>query len=571
VTASQQRARILKTLSLRQRLYALTLVSLAPALFLLVYNVTVIREQRRVEVHNEAMRLGEQSSLELQRVIGGAEAVLLSLARAPSIRSFDTRQCVPYLRDIVAAMPQFDSLGVVDSSGTLRCRQEMPAQAVNAKERPYFKEVMAHGTFYIGTFQKGLVNGAAQLPLAYPIRDEAGHVNGMIVAALDIQWLNGLVNDRAFNPEEALTVADRNGVIVARHPLAEQFIGTKIPEQYMSLVHAKTPGTIEVLSQDGTQRILGYIPPTPISGLYVSAGIGAKAAMEPVNTATLRAALAIVAGAALAFLFAALTGHSLISEPVARVLRTVDSWRGGDSSARTGMINGSEISLIGAAMDRFMQELEETRAGRQEAEAERVLLSRELEHRVKNTLATVRAIAAQTFTGESMKPALGVFSGRLVALGRAYEQLRKQDWQSADLEGTVASTMLPFPSEQFDISGPPIAVNPKATLALTMALHELATNAAKYGALSLREGRIAIAWHVADDKFHLEWREYGGPPVAAPSRKGFGTRMIKQILASDLGGEVWLTYPASGAVCRIEVRLAKLTEHKTAQKDARQD
>jgi two-component sensor histidine kinase len=281
--------------------------------------------------------------------------------------------------------------------------------------------------------------------------------------------------------------------------------------------------------------------------------------MDPVNTATLRGALAIIAGAALAFMFAVLTGRSLISEPVARILRTVDSWRGGDSSARTGMSDGSEISLIGAAMDRFMQELEETRAGRHQAEEERILLSRELEHRVKNTLATVRAIAAQTFTQESTKPALGVFSGRLVALGQAYEQLRKQEWQFADLESTIASTMLPFPSEQFEISGPRIAVNPRATLALTMALHELATNAAKYGALSLREGRVAVTWKAADDKFQLEWREHGGPPVAAPAKKGFGTRMIEQILASDLGGEVSLTYPASGVLCRIEAQLAKLT------------
>jgi two-component sensor histidine kinase len=556
----------LKTLSLRQRLYILTLVSLAPALFLLVYNVTVIRKERSVEVHNSALRLGEQSSLELQRVISGAEAVLLSLARAPSIRSFDAELCVPYVKDLVASMPQFNTLAVVDSSGAVRCRQEMPTHPVNAKDRPYFKEVMAHGRFYVGTFQKSLVDGAAQIPLAYPIRDAADRVVGVVVAGLDIQWLNKLVNDRAFNPEEALTLADRDGVIVARHPLADQFVGTKIPDQYMSLVHAQSPGTIELRSQDGTQRILGYIPPAEPFGLYVSAGIGAKASMEPVNTATLRGALAIAAGAALAFLFAFLTGNSLISEPVDRILRTVDSWRAGDSSARTAMSDRSEISLIGAAMDRFMQELEETRAGRQQDEEERMLLSRELEHRVKNTLATVRAIAAQTFTQQASKPALAVFSGRLVALGQAYEQLRKQEWQFADLEGTVSSTMLPFPSEQFDISGPSIAINPKATLALTMALHELATNAAKYGALSVREGRVAITWKAADDKFQLDWREYGGPAVTMPSKKGFGSRMIEQILASDLAGEVSLTYPASGVICRIEAELAKLTEGNSTNK-----
>lgn len=553
------------TFTLRQRLYLLTAIALAPAIFLLGYNEFIARAARTKEVQQSALRIGEQASLEMQRVVSGAEAVLLTVARAPSVRSFSTDLCVPFIRDILTQMPQFTSIGVADRNGVLRCRDVMPAQEVSVSDRTYFKEVMKTGAFYVGAYQKSLVTGEAHVPVAIPVRDGADAIIGVAVGGLSLKWLDRLVSERAFGKNEALTIADRDGTIIARHPFPEKFVGTRIPDAFLPLVTAPEPGTREVVSQDGARRIIGYYP-VGLSprGLYVSAGIGFEEAMKPVVNATRRGIFAIVIGAILAFVFATLIGNTLIRRPLGHIIDTVDLWRSGNSKARTRMDGVGEIAMVGSAIDRFMEELELSRAQRQLVEEQRTVLHNELEHRVKNTLATVRAIAAQTFRGSEMQPALGVFGERLMALGRAYDQLRGGEWRSANLKDTVTATTLPYRSEQFDISGPDLRVGPRATLSFSMALHELATNAAKYGALGHLDGRVSISWKVQDDEFSLVWREQDGPPVIPPSRTGFGTRLIEKMLAGDIGGKVELNYLPAGLCCRIDAPMERLTEESSA-------
>ena len=110
--------------------------------------------------------------------------------------------------------------------------------------------------------------------------------------------------------------------------------------------------------------------------------------------------------------------------------------------------------------------------------------------------------------------------------------------------------------ERFQIEGSSLPLPPKATLALSLALHELCTNAVKYGALSTREGRVCIRWHAATDRFRLTWEEIGGPPVSQPKRQGFGSVLITRVLADDLDGLVKLDYRPSGLICTVEAPLS---------------
>ena len=112
-----------------------------------------------------------------------------------------------------------------------------------------------------------------------------------------------------------------------------------------------------------------------------------------------------------------------------------------------------------------------------------------------------------------------------------------------------------FASAQVTMSGAAIEISPKHALALSLALHELATNAAKYGALSCPEGRVNLQWHEHDGMLHLDWEESGGPPVVPPSRRGFGSKLLEQLVAADLGGYTKLNYNASGVQCSIAARL----------------
>lgn len=200
---------------------------------------------------------------------------------------------------------------------------------------------------------------------------------------------------------------------------------------------------------------------------------------------------------------------------------------------------------------------------RQQAEERRQLLLHELNHRVKNTLAMVQSIASQSFKGEARTEAFGWFEERVMALARAHDVLTRQHWEGADLRDIVAQATAPLcgqDGDRFSIRGPGLKLTPKQALSLAMALHELCTNAAKHGALSNGEGKVAIAWEVArggaGGELSLHWAESGGPPVRRPGRKGFGSRLIEQGLARELGARVRLDYAPSGLRCDIRVPLS---------------
>lgn len=193
------------------------------------------------------------------------------------------------------------------------------------------------------------------------------------------------------------------------------------------------------------------------------------------------------------------------------------------------------------------------------------LLMNELNHRLKNTLATVQAIAAQTLRrAASVEEAEVNLSGRIMALSRAQDVLTREHWNGADLARVVAVAVEPHASDRqrrFHISGPPVELGTRAALSLSLALHELATNAAKYGALSSDQGEIRIEWHVdrnPNPVLKLQWEETGGPAVASPSRKGFGSQLIERGLAMELDADVRTEFRPSGLIFQLSVALKSL-------------
>jgi PAS domain S-box-containing protein len=196
---------------------------------------------------------------------------------------------------------------------------------------------------------------------------------------------------------------------------------------------------------------------------------------------------------------------------------------------------------------------------RKVAEEHQRLLINELNHRVKNTLASVQAIAFQTLRGEvPLAEARARFEARLMALSATHNLLTEENWVGASLERVVrdATEHLAGDAGRFDVAGAPLRLAPRAALALAMALHELGTNAAKYGALAAESGRVSIAWTVDEERLRLEWRESGGPPVEAPTRRGFGSRLIERGLQADLDGAAALHFEPGGLRCEIEASLA---------------
>lgn len=202
---------------------------------------------------------------------------------------------------------------------------------------------------------------------------------------------------------------------------------------------------------------------------------------------------------------------------------------------------------------------------RRRADEHQRLLMNELNHRVKNTLATVQSIAMHT-SRNTREPALfaHVFMARIGALARAHELLSEASWSGASLREVIHRTLAPHISRgderRLILSGPAVQLGPNAAVTLNMAFHELATNATKYGALSVDRGRVEVTWSLATGAepviLLLEWRETGGPAVAEPVRRGFGSRLIEHALAREFEGDIDLTFAPDGVTCRMRLPLS---------------
>lgn len=195
------------------------------------------------------------------------------------------------------------------------------------------------------------------------------------------------------------------------------------------------------------------------------------------------------------------------------------------------------------------------------------MLIDELNHRVKNTLATVQSIVSQALRSAT-DPAVirEAIESRLFALSRSHDLLTQENWESAGLHDVIDAALEPFAiansrKERFVVTGTNIRFPPNAALALGIAFHELATNAVKYGAFSNEHGCITVDWTMVPshggNRLILDWRERGGPPVMPPTRKGFGSRVIERGLAHELNGSVQLDYRPEGLLCRIDIPLPR--------------
>lgn len=222
---------------------------------------------------------------------------------------------------------------------------------------------------------------------------------------------------------------------------------------------------------------------------------------------------------------------------------------------------------VGIDNARLVEQLQRELDVRRAAERHRELLINELNHRVKNTLATVQSVVSQTLrTAPSVQTARGAIDARLIALAHTHDLLTRENWEHTALSEVVQVALGPFRADhrdRFRVVGPELQLAPKTAVAFAMALHELLTNAVKYGALSKPEGRVVIGWQIQagpPPRLTWIWRERGGPPAPSPTRKGFGLRLIESGLAAELDGSVQVTFEPEGLTCSIDAPLPQVAE-----------
>jgi two-component sensor histidine kinase len=541
-------------LSLRWRLVSISIAALLPTIVVLLMNEASLRRSRTQEVNDLALRSARLANSEVTRIIEGVHSVLFTAATLPDVQRF-APTCSVNLAAIEAELDQITSLHAVDVAGEPRCGGTPGAIKV-LQTKTWYPELIGTPGATVGRFTSGTGLGKPILPVAWPLRDATGQRVGTLVAGIDLVWLGGRLKERGLSRGGALTIADQDGVIITRDPLSERFVGTRIPDGFMHLVRGEQAGTEPVISQDGTSRVIGFVP-AKASGisLYVSAGLSQDESFSAIDRATLFSLLSILVAGGLSLALAWWTGERFIRRPVGGLLARIRAWSRGEEPAAVGFSTGSaEVAELSEAFDRMIGEIERR-------EQDRTLLLNELEHRIKNTTSMIQSIAHQTLRGQVPPASMAAFNARLVNLSRAHEVLTRSSWSSADLRDLVASTVALQPSgRRVSIDGPPVELPPKAVLGLALVLHELMTNATKYGALSDDQGRVAVRWTVAPragggKTLSLVWDERDGPPVAPPTRKGFGTTVIGRALSGELDGKTALDYRPTGLRCSIEIRL----------------
>jgi len=235
--------------------------------------------------------------------------------------------------------------------------------------------------------------------------------------------------------------------------------------------------------------------------------------------------------------------------------------------------NNLTVALVrnGAGEPDYFISIIDDIGARKQAEAEQKryqgqlrLMINELNHRVKNTLATVQSMASQTLRGESDPDVVyEKLEARLLGLSQAHDVLTRERWHGAELRDVAERALGPFAGAttgQIRIEGPAAWLAPGAALSMALIFHELATNAVKYGALSVPEGRVELTWMLEGPALTVTWAEAGGPPVTPPTRRGFGTRLIERGLRGELRGSVAMTYAPEGLICIMKAQLAERSD-----------
>ncbi len=553
---------------LTRRILALVALALTPALAIQGYNEYALRASRDAAVRSDALGTARTVATDLGQLVQSLHQVLDLVGAEEAVRLKEAGACTAYLGRIIGRLPQLSLLAVAEPDGHVICDSRgSPPGLYSNGERAYHKRALASDGFVAGDFVIGLRTGQPALHFAQPVRGLDDRLAGVIVASVDLTRLSERLQTVLRDPGTTLTVTDRDGTILVRRPDQETWAGRKLSPERLSRLMRDGEGTHSVEGLDGRERIVGVAKPGgALAGFHVVIGRDRETAFMDIDAATNRGVTLILLGALLAVLATLLAGRRFIERPVQRLLRGAAAWQGGDLSARTGMTGRSEFGRLGAAFDAMATTLQgreddlrsEIARSRRMQEQQTTMLH-ELNHRVKNTLATVQSLARQARGGEAQAAQL---EARILALSKTHDLLTREDWTGASLQEVLDSELAPYRNgvDHITLDGPQVPLPPRYVLAIGMTVHELTTNAAKYGALSDVGGHIRITWRLVQGEgggrhLRLDWQESGGPSVEPPQRRGFGMRLIAGGMQRELGGEVRLTFDPTGLHCRLDVPL----------------
>jgi signal transduction histidine kinase len=342
------------------RLFLLVLVAMLPALAIQAYNEIAGRESREAEVREDALRLAQFASGELDRIVENGRAVLAALANLPAARDLDGVRCSDYVASLQKSFPQYAVIGAIDQSGHPFCSTISIPAGSTAADREFFQEARDTGRFTVGQYLIGRMIKKPVLPMGLPFFDRSNHIAGVVYVSLDLDWLaRYFAETRPFSQKTALVISDRDGTILARIPDNSSYAGKSFRPEFNAELDAQKSGTADIVAVDGEVRIVGFVPASVSrSGLYVGVGMAKADAFAAIDDATQFGFLLIGIGLATGLAVAWLGGHYFISRPIDRLTQAAAQWGTGNFAARTGLgPSRSELTQLGQIFDTMAEEL----------------------------------------------------------------------------------------------------------------------------------------------------------------------------------------------------------------------
>jgi len=538
-----------RSFNFRWHLATFGLIILVPILLACAVISSLYVTSERASMERQVLTAARVVANAIDRQQDAALTALRMLALSPSLRRGDLDSFDLQARSAAEIFPlSVIGLRTVDGRHLMHTAAER-GSALPASTDPILQEADRQALRIkepiVSGLHTGPVTGRLFISIVLPVEFN-GEQHLLTWAMPPDEILETVRNARALPDDWLVVVSDKTTRIIARTRDHERLVGKHgLPEFFAKLTGPE--GIVTSTTRDNVGVLDGYTR-SAISGWTVIAAAPLTHYWLPIRRAILSVGLVAAFGIVTSLVIAALYA-AFITRPIWRLRDQALAMRGRTPPVpfRTGI---TELDAVSTALSQAATSLNS--------------LINELNHRVKNSLATVQSIARQTAVRASDMPEFNrAFTGRLVALSRSHDILSDAGWITADMRDLVATVCGAICDDgRVEIDGPGLALPPRMILTLGMVLHELSTNAAKYGALVSEQGRVKVSWTVTTDVpryggpvLTLDWKERGGPKVMTPRHSGFGSKFIVASIRYDLHGSATLDYGPEGLDFHAEIPL----------------
>lgn len=539
--------------SVRGRLVLLTVSLLVPAVLSLVFLLAGADRESRGQLYQQLITTARALSGAVDRQAAVGVAVVETLATDQALLSGDWADFHARAQRVALRRPGWIVVSDIDGQQLLNTLKPYGAPLPRSPRANELTTALLAGRSKISDLREGKVAGKPVITVATPIMVKGkSYVLSYVVESASF---TSVFSQQRVPDRWVATLLDNNRHVIARSRLNEKFTGALASKDMEENLRHSTEGVNKSLSLEGVPTMVAYTR-SPQTGWTLVVAIPRKDLAGAANRSVLVGGgvflVLMVLGIALSLLYA-----RRINDEMRRLVQDATAIGRGETLPPADPNGLEEIAAVHVALREASRELK----AREERQA---VMINELNHRVKNTLATVQALARQTFMKTKGAP-VDVFTERLIALSGAHDLLTRTGWREADMDALVQAS-LGAHVDRVRRSGPPVALAPHTAVGLSMVFHELATNSAKYGALSTPDGRVEVDWRLdpVTDNLVFTWRDVDGPPVSPPKATGFGTRLIESSIRREQKGHARFDFRPDGLVFEASLPLPETVRWSNA-------